>query len=198
MVPVSRILELYYSIKLAYTSNYDFFKYRGKLKNKYDGERSKFYPQLLKIQKKFQTEEEVCLHISNLISQDVYISFGARDEYVNKTLEQLIYLNSLDQYFVVDILNLFQENGGFKQLQDYVIESEGHMNAPILDAFIGGKIDILLFALLDSVMEFSSRWKSPVWKLYKKKALLQSQFFAIKNAHKLKVMGLLKKHLTEN
>lgn len=194
MVPTSRILEIYYAVKFTYSSSYDFFKYRGKLKNKYDGEHSRYYPQLLKLQKHFKTEEDIALHFSNMVCNDVFIALCAQDAHVNSTKQILGYMSNLESKFQDDIKQLFDENSGFNGLT--LLVKEATMNAPILDMFISGQIDFVFFNLLDSIMEFTKTWRSPVWKLYEKKLLLQGKFLVIKDSHKLRCAKILKEYLT--
>lgn len=194
MVPTSRILEIYHAVKFTYSSSYDYFKYRGKLKNKYDGEHSRYYPQLLKIQKNFKTEEEVSLHFSNMVCNDVFITLSAQDNHINSTKQIIVYMLHLESKFRDDIKELFDESVGFEALT--LLVKESIMNAPILDMFISGKIDFVLFNLLDSVMEFTRTWRSPVWKLYEKKLMLQGRFLYINNSHKLRCAKILKEYLT--
>lgn len=183
-VSTSRINEIYDAVKLSYNSPYDYFKYCGKTKRQYDGEKSKYYSSLLKIQAKFNTEERVSSHFAyQFLIGNPFIITCSEDAALRVTAEYEKRAVALNEYFREDIRVLsskFKGKEGFKKL---VTETE--FNAPLFSLLLGAKIHFSTFAYIDSVCLCSNKWKSKVWKESSKRVLLTEQFMRITNETKL-------------
>jgi hypothetical protein len=190
MVPTSRILELYYAVRLAYKGNYDFFKYNGKLGKAYDGENSQYYSTLLRIQKNFNTEERVCQHFAfNSVGGDKWLPSIADQRSLCVTQEFEKRSNSLDTYFRQDVEKIALKYPGKEGLKKFITEKE--FNAPMFSMMLGGHIHFSTFAYIDSVTNASSHWKSKVWKTTAKRVLLTEKFMRIDLDKKLEIKKII-------
>jgi hypothetical protein len=189
-VSTSRILELYHAVRLAYKSNYDFVKYNGKLGKSFDGESSPYYSTLLKIQKRFDTEERVVRHLAlAFVGGEPWITTIASDATLRATSEYEKRTNALDNFFRSDVQELSNRYAGIEGFKKLVQETE--WNAPLFDMMMGGRISFDTFVLIDTTCNASKNWKSKVWKAQEKRIWLTETLLNVPRDTKLKVKQII-------
>lgn len=198
MVSTSRILEIYHAVRLTYKSKrYSYFKYNGKIGKAYDGESSKHYSAILRVQKRFDSEERVAAHFAfNFLSENLWITGIAEERALRITSEFEKRTASIDVYFRQDLETLKDKYSGATGFKKLVSETE--FNAPLFSLLLGGKIHFTTFIFLNCVGNYSSHWKGRVWKSYEHKISVTEQFMRIDIETKRKVAKLIKEVLVLN
>ena len=173
--------KLYLAVKNHFTTNYDFFKYNGKVNAKEDSflkRRDKFF--FAKLQRKYNNDQLRDLFVSNFAdgedfwignvltqkAESVYTEWKARQMKLSYILEQ-------DLRFLLDYYN--ERNLDFNSL--FVMEN-GH---PILlQCILRNDIYVETMIIIDRVLNYSRRWNKvlddPVWTEFKKRMDKYSPF----------------------
>ena len=173
--------KLYLAVKNHFTTNYDFFKYSGKVNAKEDSflkRRDKFF--FAKLQRKYNNDQLRDLFVSNFAdgedfwignvltqkAESVYTEWKARQMKLSYILEQ-------DLKFLLDYYN--ERNLDFNSL--FVMEN-GH---PILlQCVLRNDIYVETMIIIDRVLNYSRRWNKvlddPVWTEFKKRMDKYSPF----------------------
>lgn len=173
--------KLYLAVKNHFTTNYDFFKYNGKVNAKEDSflkRRDKFF--FAKLQRKYNNDQLRDLFVSNFAdgedfwignvltqkAESVYTEWKARQMKLSYILEQ-------DLKFLLDYYN--ERNLDFNSL--FVMEN-GH---PILlQCVLRNDIYVETMIIVDRVLNYSRRWNKvlddPVWTEFKKRMDKYSPF----------------------
>lgn len=173
--------KLYLAVKNHFTTNYDFFKYNGKVNAKEDSflkRRDKFF--FAKLQRKYNNDQLRDLFVSNFAdgedfwignvltqkAESVYTEWKARQMKLSYILEQ-------DLRFLLDYYN--ERNLDFNSL--FVMEN-GH---PILlQCVLRNDIYVETMIIIDRVLNYSRRWNKvlddPVWTEFKKRMDKYSPF----------------------
>ena len=173
--------KLYLAVKNHFTTNYDFFKYNGKVNAKEDSflkRRDKFF--FAKLQRKYNNDQLRDLFVSNFAdgedfwignvltqkAESVYTEWKARQMKLSYILEQ-------DLEFLLDYYN--ERNLDFNSL--FVMEN-GH---PILlQCVLRNDIYVETMIIIDRVLNYSRRWNKvlddPVWTEFKKRMDKYSPF----------------------
>ena len=173
--------KLYLAVKNHFTTNYDFFKYNGKVNAKEDSflkRRDKFF--FAKLQRKYNNDQLRDLFVSNFAdgedfwignvlpqkAESVYTEWKARQMKLSYILEQ-------DLKFLLDYYN--ERNLDFNSL--FVMEN-GH---PILlQCVLRNDIYVETMIIIDRVLNYSRRWNKvlddPVWTEFKKRMDKYSPF----------------------
>ena len=173
--------KLYLAVKNHFTTNYDFFKYNGKVNAKEDSflkRRDKFF--FAKLQRKYNNDQLRDLFVSNFAdgedfwignvltqkAESVYTEWKARQMKLSYIFEQ-------DLKFLYDYYN--ERNLDFNSL--FVMEN-GH---PILlQCVLRNDIYVETMIIIDRVLNYSRRWNKvlddPVWTEFKKRMDKYSPF----------------------
>lgn len=173
--------KLYLAVKNHFTTNYDFFKYNGKVNAKEDSflkRRDKLF--FAKLQRKYNNDQLRDLFVSNFAdgedfwignvltqkAESVYTEWKARQMKLSYILEQ-------DLKFLLDYYN--ERNLDFNSL--FVMEN-GH---PILlQCVLRNDIYVETMIIIDRVLNYSRRWNKvlddPVWTEFKKRMDKYSPF----------------------
>ena len=173
--------KLYLAVKNHFTTNYDFFKYNGKVNAKEDSflkRRDKFF--FAKLQRKYNNDQLRDLFVSNFAdgedfwignvltqkAESVYTEWKARQMKLSYILEQ-------DLKFLLDYYN--ERNLDFNSL--FVMEN-GH---PILlQCVLRNDIYVETMVIIDRVLNYSRKWNKvlddPVWTEFKKRMDKYSPF----------------------
>ena len=173
--------KLYLAVKNHFTTNYDFFKYNGKVNAKEDSFlkwKDKFF--FAKLQRKYDKDQLRDLFVSNFAdgedfwignvltqkAESVYTEWKARQMKLSYILEQ-------DLKFLLDYYN--ERNLDFNSL--FVMEN-GH---PILlQCVLRNDIYVETMIIIDRVLNYSRRWNKvlddPVWTEFKKRMDKYSPF----------------------
>ena len=166
--------KLYLAVKNHFTTNYDFFKYNGKVNAKEDSflkRRDKFF--FAKLQRKYNNDQLRDLFVSNFAdgedfwignvltqkAESVYTEWKARQMKLSYILEQ-------DLKFLLDYYN--ERNLDFNSL--FVMEN-GHPR--LLQCVLRNDIYVETMIIIDRVLNYSRRWNKvlddPVWTEFKKR-----------------------------
>jgi len=173
--------KLYLAVKNHFTTNYDYFKYNGKVNAKEDSflkRKDKFF--FAKLQRKYDKDQLRDLFVSNFAdgedfwignvltqkAESVYTEWKARQMKLSYILEQ-------DLKFLLDYYN--ERNLDFNSL--FVMEN-GH---PILlQCVLRNDIYVETMIIIDRVLNYSRRWNKvlddPVWTEFKKRMDKYSPF----------------------
>lgn len=173
--------KLYLAVKNHFTTNYDFFKYNGKVNAKEDSflkRRDKFF--FAKLQRKYNNDQLRDLFVSNFAdgedfwignvltqkAESVYTEWKARQMKMSYIFEQ-------DLKFLHDYYN--ERNLDFNSL--FVMEN-GH---PILlQCVLRNDIYVETMVIIDRVLNYSRKWNKvlddPVWTEFKKRMDKYSPF----------------------
>jgi len=173
--------KLYLAVKNHFTTNYDFFKYNGKVNAKEDSflkRRDKFF--FAKLQRKYNNDQLRDLFVSNFAdgedfwignvltqkAESVYTEWKARQMKLSYIFEQ-------DLKFLYDYYN--ERNLDFNSL--FVMEN-GH---PILlQCVLRNDIYVETMVIIDRVLNYSRKWNKvlddPVWTEFKKRMDKYSPF----------------------
>ena len=173
--------KLYLAVKNHFTTNYDFFKYNGKVNAKEDSflkRRDKFF--FAKLQRKYNNDQLRDLFVSNFADgEDFWIGnvLPQKAESVDTEWKarqmKLSYILEQDLKFLLDYYN--ERNLDFNSL--FVMEN-GH---PILlQCVLRNDIYVETMIIIDRVLNYSRRWNKvlddPVWTEFKKRMDKYSPF----------------------
>ena len=185
--------KLYLAVKNHFTTNYDFFKYNGKVNAKEDSflkRRDKFF--FAKLQRKYNNDQLRDLFVSNFAdgedfwignvltqkAESVYTEWKARQMKMSYIFEQ-------DLKFLYDYYN--ERNLDFNSL--FVMEN-GH---PILlQCVLRNDIYVETMVIIDRVLNYSRKWNKvlddPVWTEFKKRKDKYSPFVLFKDDKGKKIL----------
>ena len=173
--------KLYLAVKNHFTTNYDFFKYNGKVNAKEDSflkRRDKFF--FAKLQRKYNNDQLRDLFVSNFADgEDFWIGnvLTQKAESVYKDWKarqmKMSYIFEQDLKFLYDYYK--DKNLDFNSL--FVMEN-GH---PILlQCVLRNDIYVETMIIIDRVLNYSRRWNKvlddPVWTEFKKRMDKYSPF----------------------
>lgn len=152
--------QTYLALKSHFSSNYDFFKYNGKVNAKIGSfmkRRDRFF--FRKVQSKYGKKDLVNFFVANFVMSDnswVGDMAGTEGEEAftkwTKIQESLEYTFREDVQGIIDFCD---ENG---HELDKVILIEAHSHPILLNAFMNKKITIETMIILDDVMGFMKYW----------------------------------------
>ena len=153
--------QTYLALKIHFTSNYDYFKYKGKVKaslESYLRRKDKFF--FRKLGKKYDKEELVNFFVSNFVVSDNWIgnlvSQESEENYVRfqKRMQSLSYLYDNDVHRIIDYC---REND--LQLNSVLlVEDDNH---PILlKLLLQKKISIETVIIMDDTLKFIRYWNA--------------------------------------
>jgi len=153
--------QTYLALKRHFTSNYDYFKYKGKVKaslESYLRRKDKFF--FRKLGKKYDKEELVNFFVSNFVVSDNWIgnlvSQESEENYVRfqKRMQSLSYLYDNDVHRIIDYC---REND--LQLNSVLlVEDDNH---PILlKLLLQKKISIETVIIMDDTLKFIRYWNA--------------------------------------
>ena len=153
--------QTYLALKRHFTSNYDYFKYKGKVKaslESYLRRKDKFF--FRKLGKKYDKEELVNFFVSNFVVSDNWIgnlvSQESEENYVRfqKRMQSLSYLYDNDVHRIIDYC---REND--LQLNSVLlVEDDNH---PILlKLLLQKKISIETVIIMDDPLKFIRYWNA--------------------------------------
>ena len=173
--------KTYLALKQHFTSDYDYFKYNGKIRANIESflkRNDKFF--FRKLQKKYDKNELVEFFVSNFLVSDNWIgnliSKESEDNYVSykKRQESLSYMFRNDVDFLVDFSHLND-----KSLNDLLIVEDNN-HPQLLKLFLQKKICIETMIILDDILHFTRYWNAKlddiVWEEKKKQIQKYRQF----------------------
>jgi hypothetical protein len=150
----------YLAIRNHFKTDYDYFKYNGKIKVTQDSflkRRDKFF--FAKLQRRYKKNELVYFFVANFINDENMWSgslVGAESEKIYN--EWLKYVESLKYNFRLDCEKL-QDEIETKDLKfDDLFKINKSTHPILLTKLLGGHISIETFCIIDMVLDFTSKW----------------------------------------
>lgn len=150
----------YLAIRNHFTSDYDYFKYNGKLKVSSDSflkRRDKFF--FAKLQRNYKGQELIYFFVANFLQDDSAWSgslVGAESEKVY--LEWRKKIESLKYNFKQDCIHL-QNFIDMKGLNFETIFEVGNSTHPyLLSKHVGNHVSIETYTIFDGILNFSKVW----------------------------------------
>jgi len=156
--------KTYLAIRNHFKTDYDYFKYNGKLKITQDSflkRRDKFF--FAKLQRKYKKKELVYFFVANFINDENMWSgslVGAESEKVY--LEWLKYAESMKYNFKIECEKLQNELEMKEQTFDSLFAINTNSHPILLSKLLGGHISIETFSIMDIVLNFTARWNKVI------------------------------------
>lgn len=156
--------KTYLAIRNHFKSDYDFFKYNGKMKVSNESflkRRDKFF--FAKLERRYKKNELVYFFTANFINDDNMWSgtlVGSESEKVYN--EWLKYAESMKYNFRLDCEKL-QNELEMKDLKfDDLFKLNKYGHPILLNKLLGGHISIETFSIMDIVLSFTTRWDKAI------------------------------------
>ena len=156
--------KTYLAIRNHFKTDYDYFKYNGKLKITQDSflkRRDKFF--FAKLQRKYKKKELVYFFVANFINDENMWSgslVGAESEKVY--LEWLKYAESMKYNFKIECEKLQNELEMKELTFDSLFAINTNSHPILLSKLLGGHISIETFSIMDIVLNFTARWNKVI------------------------------------
>jgi len=154
----------YLAIRNHFKTDYDFFKYNGKMKVSNDSflkRRDKFF--FAKLERKYRKNELVYFFTANFIKDEGMWSgalVGSESEKVYQ--EWLKYAESLKYNFRLDCEKI-QDDLDSKNLKfDDLFTINNNSHPMLLSKLLGGHISIETFSIMDIILSFTTRWDKTI------------------------------------
>lgn len=156
--------KTYLAIRNHFKSDYDFFKYNGKMKVSNESflkRRDKFF--FAKLERKYKKKELVYFFTANFINDDNMWSgnlVGSESEKVYNAW--LKYAESMKYNFRLDCEKL-QNELEVKDLKfDDLFKINNYGHPILLNKLLGGHISIETFSIMDIVLSFTTKWDKAI------------------------------------
>lgn len=156
--------KTYLAIRNHFKTDYDYFKYNGKLKITQESflkRRDKFF--FAKLERKYKKKELVYFFVANFINDENMWSgslVGAESEKVY--LEWLKYAESMKYNFKIECEKLQNELEMKDQKFDDLFTINNNSHPILLSKLLGGHISIETFSIMDIVLNFTARWNKVI------------------------------------
>ena len=154
----------YLAIRNHFKTDYDFFKYNGKMKVSNDSflkRRDKFF--FAKLERKYRKNELVYFFTANFIKDEGMWSgslVGSESEKVYQ--EWLKYAESLKYNFRLDCEKI-QDDLDSKNLKfDDLFTINNNSHPMLLSKLLGGHISIETFSIMDIILSFTTKWDKTI------------------------------------
>lgn len=188
---------LFHALKLHFTSNYDFFKYNGKVKlSKENFEHNKAKYSFYKLSRKYDVLDLRNFYVANFLESDIHwIGDIANENGEDNYLKWQKRNQSLTYRFKEDIINLFDS---VEKPNDILKVSNGQYPL-LLTKAMSGTIAIETLVILNDLMGFFPMWTNKitddiVWPTWKRRVEKYSPFM---NYDKEKFKQILKSCLED-
>jgi len=156
--------KTYLAIRNHFKTDYDYFKYNGKLKITQESflkRRDKFF--FAKLERKYKKKELVYFFAANFIKDENMWSgslVGAESEKVY--LEWLKYAESMKYNFKLECEKLQNELEIKDHKFDDLFTINNNSHPILLSKLLGGHISIETFSIMDIVLNFTARWNKVI------------------------------------
>ena len=179
--------KVYLALKNHFTSDYDYFKYHGKMKVKEESflkRRDKFFFE--KIERRYK-KELVPFFVSNLIKEDNSWSGSLVTDQAEQTFNDWIKKTQSLRYVFKEDMGRVRTLMDHNELQfDELFECGDGQHPPIFKLLISEEITIESFVILDQVLSFCKRINKRilddyVWSVYYKRVMKYSRFIEVDN-----------------
>ena len=179
--------KTYLALKSHFTSDYDYFKYHGKMKVKEESflkRRDKFFFE--KIERRYK-KELVPFFVSNLIKEDNSWSGSLVTDQAEQTFNEWKKKTQSLRYVFKEDMGRVRTLMDHNELQfDELFECGDGQHPPIFKLLISEEITIESFVILDQVLSFCKRINKRilddyVWSVYYKRVMKYSRFIEVDN-----------------
>ena len=179
--------KVYLALKNHFTSDYDYFKYHGKMKVKEESflkRRDKFFFE--KIERRYK-KELVPFFVSNLIKEDNSWSGRLVTDQAEQTFNEWKKKTQSLRYVFKEDMGRVRTLMDHNELQfDELFECGDGQHPPIFKLLISEEITIESFVILDQVLSFCKRINKRilddyVWSVYYKRVMKYSRFIEVDN-----------------
>ncbi len=179
--------KVYLALKNHFTSDYDYFKYHGKMKVKEESflkRRDKFFFE--KIERRYK-KELVPFFVSNLIKEDNSWSGSLVTDQAEQTFNEWKKKTQSLRYVFKEDMGRVRTLMDHNELQfDELFECGDGQHPPIFKLLISEEITIESFVILDQVLSFCKRINKRilddyVWSVYYKRVMKYSRFIEVDN-----------------
>ena len=179
--------KVYLALKNHFTSDYDYFKYHGKMKVKEETflkRRDKFFFE--KIERRYK-KELVPFFVSNLIKEDNSWSGSLVTDQAEQTFNEWKKKTQSLRYVFKEDMGRVRTLMDHNELQfDELFECGDGQHPPIFKLLISEEITIESFVILDQVLSFCKRINKRilddyVWSVYYKRVMKYSRFIEVDN-----------------
>ena len=179
--------KTYLALKSHFTSDYDYFKYHGKMKVKEESflkRRDKFFFE--KIERRYK-KELVPFFVSNLIKEDNSWSGSLATDRAEQTFNEWKKKTQSLRYVFKEDMGRVRTLMDHNELQfDELFECGDGQHPPIFKLLISEEITIESFVILDQVLSFCKRINKRilddyVWSVYYKRVMKYSRFIEVDN-----------------
>ncbi len=183
-----RAYQIYCAVRAHFTSSYDYFKYKGKMKISDEAflkRNDKFL--FIKLQRTFSENKLIQYYVANFINDVTFIRDMKQSNYDQwrKRIENLTY------HFTEQIQDL--------DCNDKILLIEDGQHPPLLRKYMQGKISIETLCILDYVFNFMEYWNKHltdiIWDEYH---TLISNYKPFLSIDEKKFRNIVKKQLTYN
>jgi hypothetical protein len=149
------VYQNYLALKLHFTTDYDFFKYNGKVSasiNSFEKRKDKY--QFLKLSKKLSDDQILEFLISNFIINKTWIGDFDKASWRDhqKTIQSLQYVFKND----LEILLTPVENF------DILFNSDEGKHPRLIKAYLGKKISLETLVILEKVLQYRTRFDEQI------------------------------------
>ena len=179
--------KIYLALRSHFTSDYDYFKYHGKIKVKEETflkRRDKFFFE--KIERRYK-KELVPFFVSNLIKEDNSWSGSLATDRAEQTFNEWKKKTQSLRYVFKEDMGRVRTLMDHNELQfDELFECGDGQHPPIFKLLISEEITIESFVILDQVLSFCKRINKRilddyVWSVYYKRVMKYSRFIEVDN-----------------
>lgn len=177
--------KIYLALKSHFTSDYDYFKYHGKMRVKEESflkRRDKFFFE--KIERRYK-KELVPFFVSNLIKEDNAWSGSLATDQAEQTFNEWKKKTQSLRYVFKEDMGKIRALMDHNDLQfDELFDCDDGQHPAILKLLISEDISIESFVILDQVLSFAKRINRILlddftWIVYYKKVIKYSRFIEV-------------------
>jgi len=154
--------KTYLAIRNHFTSNYDYFKYNGKLKVSGDSflkRRDKFF--FAKLERNYKGQELVYFFVANFLNDNHSWSgslVGAESE--KNYIEWRKRIESLKYNFKTECESIYNEIESKDISFDEYFKVVKSVHPPLLRKYLGKHLSLETFTIMDGILNFTKQWNS--------------------------------------
>ena len=186
--------KTYLAVKSHFTSNYDFFKYQGKIVAKetsFNQRKDRFFFEKIE---RLHRKELVEFFVSNLIlDEKAWIGSLVSDESENNFINWKRRFESLKYEFRVDVSKIVTYMEEENIVFDELFFSGENDHPHIFKLLMGNTISLETFIIMDKVLNFIAKINKnllddPIWSSYNRKIRKYSSFIEIESDEYKKIL----------
>ncbi len=155
------VYQRYLSLKQHFNKKgYDYFKFQGKVRaNESSFEKRKDKHHFIRLSKIYKDEELTKFFVSNFVkTKELWVGNATSAEGRQNYIAWKTKIQSLPYVFENEIEGMFDENETFND----IFNVEGGQHPPIVRHMFGEEISLETFIILDSILNFSSKFNEKI------------------------------------